>query len=454
MIPHRASCTGNGHVCILFFSCAALTPELWDVIPPLDVSLLRKDSRMPPSGPRAWSRPSLFRKEVNEETPRRMCGRVTGTERGRWNGQISADGNDGTRLRYDLQHCQLKRFTASEARQCLRGKHLVLVGDSLMRYQYLSLVHFLHLGEYPPSGVPESKADEPNICMEGDYWRLSDEWKEKFGISTGGWPAFMIATSQLFEGTERCDCYRDVFPFNTTVENRYFRNSDYNVSVSYFTKLGGAIPDIRGHYPLSLEGTMPPKFLTETIYKKLGKTPLNWNVDNEEFVTKILPAVEKDQGKVSHLLWNEGIWMHESDWNPLMRTVRSFMEERQVRAFFKTTTGPGLMNRSDWETWVPSRDRTGFKAALENGWEVLDTWGAVKDLTLMADGLDWRAPGLPSYPLPLAGDPSIQVEFNAIHWDIIHFKPWVYEEINNLWLNMVCDDTDDDYDESFIWRSP
>jgi hypothetical protein len=29
-------------------------------------------------------------------------------------------------------------------------------------------------------------------------------------------------------------------------------------------------------------------------------------------------------------------------------------------------------------------------------------------------------------------------ERNDIYWDSVHFMPWVYEELNNLLLNVLC----------------
>ncbi|KAG5181684.1 hypothetical protein JKP88DRAFT_263505 [Tribonema minus] len=51
---------------------------------------------------------------------------------------------------------ELARHTQDEARKLLSGKHLVMIGDSITRYQYLSLVNFLEHGQLvspPPSSV-------------------------------------------------------------------------------------------------------------------------------------------------------------------------------------------------------------------------------------------------------------------------------------------------------------
>jgi hypothetical protein len=65
--------------------------------------------------------------------------------------------------------CRLKRYTSSEARQCLSNKHLSFIGDSLTRYQYLSLAYFLERGQYPLDSVARlivhtlTKKESPHV---------------------------------------------------------------------------------------------------------------------------------------------------------------------------------------------------------------------------------------------------------------------------------------------------
>lgn len=99
---------------------------------------------------------------------------------------------DGSRELTLPSTCLLKRYTAHEAGQCLKNKHALFVGDSLTRYQFLSLAYFLEHKKWPPRfqasspciHVDEhgnetcSKREEPNICAEGDWMQL------------GGWPSY------------------------------------------------------------------------------------------------------------------------------------------------------------------------------------------------------------------------------------------------------------------------
>jgi GDSL/SGNH-like Acyl-Esterase family found in Pmr5 and Cas1p len=72
----------------------------------------------------------------------------------------------------DSRNCSLRRFEGDQAGalSLLKGKHLVLVGDSITRYQYLSLVTLLETGIYT-TPVPAS------TFMGG-----RNDWKT--------WPAF------------------------------------------------------------------------------------------------------------------------------------------------------------------------------------------------------------------------------------------------------------------------
>jgi GDSL/SGNH-like Acyl-Esterase family found in Pmr5 and Cas1p len=61
------------------------------------------------------------------------------------------------------RNCTLRRFDDDRdaVLSVLKGKHLVLIGDSLTRYQYLSLVYFLESGNW--------SSDYPNQMWEKDF---------------------------------------------------------------------------------------------------------------------------------------------------------------------------------------------------------------------------------------------------------------------------------------------
>jgi hypothetical protein len=81
--------------------------------------------------------------------------------------------------------------TPAAAASCLRGRHIVFLGDSLQRYQYVSLVRWLERG-----GGGEWVTEAP----PGEVERA---W-------AGGWTEYYTQTSARNGGRELCDCWRQL----------------------------------------------------------------------------------------------------------------------------------------------------------------------------------------------------------------------------------------------------
>lgn len=370
------------------------------------------------------------------------CGRIDGREEGFWSGdRLMADGSSGTSLRFDLHGCELHRYTSSEAKRCLAGKHLVLVGDSLMRYQYLSLVHLLHKGNYPDPGLPLRqfrKGDEfPNVCQEKDYEDLHG-WLDRANLSRlSGWPAFMIHTSQYFDGHERCDCFRSTI--EDTVENRYFKDPSSGIALSYFTKT--YLP-MHGHWPKP-RGSPPPGVLTPEAYQDIGRANVTWNASNADFVNTILPLVEEVQGPVHAVLWNQGLWSEPTveEMRDMARSTRDFFLNRSAQFYWKTTTRAGAQTLEELDGFR-SLQGSYAKSLDGMGWRLLDAARTTRDLTAIVE--ESISPSLWEHLLssgPVATlNRSMKLEVRAVHWDLVHYRPWVYAELNNVWLNMLCNE--------------
>jgi hypothetical protein len=83
-----------------------------------------------------------FQQERQESLP--YCGMRADELRGYWSRDSAKP------PQYSVEACRVHRFTAKEARTCLRDQHIAFAGDSTTRYQYLSMVYFLVRVE-PPS---------------------------------------------------------------------------------------------------------------------------------------------------------------------------------------------------------------------------------------------------------------------------------------------------------------
>ena len=148
---------------------------------------------------------------------------------------LRADGSRQLSLPFT---CHLHRYTASEARQCLSKKHVSFIGDSLTRYQFISLAYFIEKGKYPPRFGKEkncthfneqgeatcSPSAEPNVCMEGDWKNFQTYHRDLGGGIDGG----------TFNGRFQCLCARKeddqvADPAYVPVENFLYVSDDAGV---------------------------------------------------------------------------------------------------------------------------------------------------------------------------------------------------------------------------------
>lgn len=166
---------------------------------------------------------------------------------------------DGT-FRLEMAHCRLRRFSHTQVKHCLKGVHLVFMGDSLSRYFYLSLAHLLARKSWAPkfARLPAHPSLQNSILSERDF-------KPK-------WSEFYRASNKLLSNNkdsfEVCDCFRDDSqPWykdggghqqESCSENRHFRfvpngflnDTHRDVRLSYIQWYGDM--PLRGHKSLSI----------------------------------------------------------------------------------------------------------------------------------------------------------------------------------------------------------
>jgi hypothetical protein len=109
-----------------------------------------------------------------------------------------------------LRHtgCDAAALSHASVTRCLAGRHLLMVGDSIMRYEYMGLAAFLSTGSWTPW------PDRP--CDYHHFWPDFNEYYKE--------------CSARLRGDEICDCYRiaDV----EDAEVHYFANAA-GVRVTY-----------------------------------------------------------------------------------------------------------------------------------------------------------------------------------------------------------------------------
>ena len=121
-----------------------------------------------------------------------------------WPGSLLLFNNDT--LLYEPKACKLRRHLPWHARACLMNKHLMFIGDSLTRYQYVSLAHFISRLEYPDQYGGDNA--RPNICLEREW----QDWESYYNSG-----AAILSTSRGAQGLELVEADRSIYK-----ENRMF----------------------------------------------------------------------------------------------------------------------------------------------------------------------------------------------------------------------------------------
>ena len=175
----------------------------------------------------------------------------------------------------DDRGCDLRRYTAKEARVRLAGKHILFVGDSVTRHQFEALVIWLETGEYA----------EPYRRDPRPYTTLLDDPGDRSSIGCGT--------------IMRCEFHKNMTHREWFRLNLYYHNRehDFNVTALGVYKYG------LGHCPV---GWYPPHpavpFDTRTLAWQ-GQT-----------LSDMPSVVQRWFGAVDYAVINVGVWLPDAPW--------------------------------------------------------------------------------------------------------------------------------------------
>ena len=392
--------------------------------------------------------------------------------------------------------CILKRYTSIEAKTCLRDKHIMFVGDSLSRYQYLSLAYFLEYDQWSKrfiAGFPSSFCNstrsssaiggttlekdaaettetscstrsEPNVCSE---------------IEWGAWPPFQ----QNLGGGDDGGVFHGRMEAWSTRGCKYEGENMQYVTAGdpiLVTNSGGSISEVNhtdnsNNNNHNWKGRTKVSFTFEAGWDEVGMFSSGWNYtgcaldgtcrytqqqyennikrcDEENDVemdwhypsiiegfggnsssnseeNSTMTVFREQYAGVNYVFYNRGLWGHipEQKANKMMSLLHDFVTPRdhidsinnnpKNRCFFKSTTACGRTHDGGHNDHEFGKVR---KAAILAGCEYMD----VAHLTLEFA------------PLIHSGD--VTSEYMTIFTDTVHYQPWVYEELNNVMLNVLC----------------
>lgn len=128
-----------------------------------------------------------------------------------------------------VQSLQLSSLASIQANvNILRNKHLIFMGDSITRYQYIDLVYLITFQEY---------------LIDSDTLNPVNEHTFQ------DWNTYYAYTNEKLSPYEKCDCFRDnsLHDERKEFENRYYHHPRYNITITYIM-FTGRFDTLKGHW--------------------------------------------------------------------------------------------------------------------------------------------------------------------------------------------------------------
>lgn len=256
-------------------------------------------------------------------------------------------------------------LTSATATPRPRNLRLVLIGDSLTRYSYLSLAYFLRWGHwYDPSILT------PHLVQASSFESL-------FHNQT--WGQHSWETNRMLYPLEICDCYRKSpgqLQVNKVASNRYFYDPQLDNFVTYM--------DAKGHKG-SLHGRITAYNVTKLLTKQRQQTDgtmlsapfdslqrpfawvhTSWSEAIQQYVAQLDP-------KPTHVVMNAGLWPNNFLYQPILaEDIVQELDSINAKGIWKTTSygkGGTVLYES-----IPNTDQL-MCAKLRGCWDLSWTKG-------------------------------------------------------------------------------
>jgi hypothetical protein len=306
----------------------------------------------------------------------------------------------------DLNHLD---FSMSHFTDKLANKRIVFMGDSLIRYQYLSLIYALTNGQYLNMSVT------PNPVVQRTY----ENWND-----------FLRRTNAMFRPLEYCDCFREE---THRLENRFYLDSRRNLSIAMFYL--NDLSTCQGHWnswkdpelvrlpqyqymPVSWTRTIGETltWLKEDIFndssKNHGANRKNYVVYNNS-IDRNLGQIEghavddggSDDRLPTVLIMNYGVHAHElNDRSVATRLLRTITEAKVSQFIWKTTSVNQNMNTTQLRERYYAHD------------SVLCGFAGVTCFNV-----SWTR----------------NINLTSLMWDSVHFRAPVYNHLNYQLMDLI-----------------
>jgi hypothetical protein len=265
-----------------------------------------------------------------------------------------------------LGRCVFFDYSETGKVWCIRRKeHIVFVGDSLSRFQYLALVYAVHFGR----PLKNNGAKEDSIT-----------WL-KNGVT---WSEFLAKSTALFSPYMKCDCQRanKALYLHEMNENRYYYHPQWDISLTYIASFGTAAM-LRGQWapPTSKYASRNVDFLPNPVNNDFIPTEFVWELGEPEAYEEIIGHLEP---KPTVIMTNRGLHGEVSRGD--IQAVYDAAKRVTNCTIWKTTTPPGMEYRGNFKGKWPVVNDEEARAIFDI---IVDTKHVVDTLNFANDDHMW-----------------------------------------------------------------
>lgn len=330
---------------------------------------------------------------------------------------------NGSGYTYVPSACRLVRPTGAMVRQCLAGRHLLFFGDSLQRYLYLTLAHFLVHDEWPRDLSSYRDGSEASVCYESSWQRQNSTGDLDYG---DGWTRYFEGSNGVLRGHEVCDCMRTSCCKESELrENRFTKVGD--ASVSFVTQLVSPEWKPHGSIPLGSHQEMRAAAgcgAPGATCNMGARKP--WRMTAPEFMSRAVPRLG-----VTDVIINSGHHFttlgKPQKQNLVKRTLAAAAGSASRGAWFRTTTPRMANNKLVWTNRIGERIRVKSWPGLPDSEDETDAAAAVG-----AGVMDMFEVMMRLKSEPFAEQDGAFIDGN-------HVQCSVNREMLILMLSMLCD---------------
>jgi hypothetical protein len=283
-------------------------------------------------------------------------------------------------------------------RQCLIGRRISFVGDSVTRYQYLNLVHFITHGRWYSS--------YPSLEWEGEWSSWVDFYR--------GTSSRLVTANGL--SRESCDCYRSAN--QESRENRYYENSELNLIITYHQFFWGIQSRGMDSAQLNLTNCTDEVGCTQSGCSPGNCTETQWIArDHMELLEHVASTLHPDT-----IIFNSGIWHRRDDPNSKGFASQELINDLLVLSQNLHTFE---VRQLIWKTTTFKTDATSQLGEIEMHF-------LAPSLMINNFSIHWKV--FDAYTLTSRVFETGERFSVQLYEDTVHLKPEIYRSLNEVLL--------------------